>query len=1374
MSHVGSSAFIVYFDNVRVDQYVLAFNSQNSLAANGTGASITMLRSDSIDEWKAYLTQVRIFVQDKFTKKYVQVFVGDIVASSYEETRFNMGTITFQIKGLYHWLDIPVPIFISSMSTLNAIQKFVYQAQNIDVDKVQEFMQTQQESGQTTSNIKEIVSSLFQKLSQGYLDLGSGETSYDFVDMQTRFKIMADINPEFRDAGFLDVFTFVKASNIQTFYVYLEQILTQMMFEFYQDRDGSMRIKTPSWNDNIPKNHIVDEHFVTGINRSKSWEVQPTRILTIGGNTEISRAVDSGSPLDGTLLNAQIPVGLFIFGTNLSNGRYIKFSFQQYLKDTGSGITPDDGTGTGETLAEGAVSAQEWTKKYPKTAPFGHYYNSTTYHGGIDFGSPVGTPLPAFYGGKVITSKDLGGADYGQYIVIEDSRGFLHYYGHLSKRYVKAGQTIKAGLYIGLTGNTGNSTGPHLHYEVRDPKKNSYKQALDPQPFIDAAPQFVSSGTTANVKGMPTVANYKGPDNTGYQSGRKAAMQGTDKWNEALAKGCAKYGMDPVMAKVLMAIETGGNIALTNALGTRGLFQIIPSRVDVKVDGAKLQKDGEYNVEALCKVMKTKMAIIKSKGHPLTVEWAARSWIGFGSSGAAYQEAFVKMYEGFGSKYNRTNPIMGNPTKSGTKGSGGIVGPDGKTVLDSGGSDSSDANKKKGKPTPYPSKGANYILSSSQKKFSKLITANAGKLPPDLIWAVIKKFSNFNPNMVKSDSIGGQKRYGLMGVPESVARQKYGDDFSKKIYNPTNNISLGSTYLAETIREMKKVTYGLAAYFIGIRAGGFNPAGSGVQQLDAIIKRYKKSDYVATSNYVEGRSHKSFGVNDEYGPYWIYDDMEKNKDKQYVKQRPPLNRSGVAFVADVCVLYAGLKGGNYIKGDPHRGFAEEGYNYGAPTKQNKRHVCIDAGHGDQDSGAVANGLTEKTLNLEVANRLKKKLEENPAIDVIMTRETDVFIDLEKRPKKGLDKGAGYFVSIHFNAGGGSGIETFIQPGASVGSGSFRDKIHKRMAETAKEFGIGDRGKQSADLSVLRNSKTMSACLLELGFLDNEKDATVIKNQPEYLDKMIDAIALGIVEGVGADGSNFTPSAPAENVEDLPDLFSVYDPVLSSSEKKYKMVFRMLEQDLIRVEANGGNFQVAEEYLEKYSRYMMYVLRSQAYSASVSLSIPMPSLTVGWNSWLEPNRKNLVGYVTSVNHQGSAESNTVLTSYTMANIRRPEKFTIDDVENLFIGSMDATADNLFKTISQKDLPTVRKKLKSLPRVGSAEMGSNEYLKELYTINSNPDDSIVQGSWHKEMTATQIKEQIDTLYKKAPKLVIERAESVKQAMKGAISDFENFLQ
>ena len=55
---------------------------------------------------------------------------------------------------------------------------------------------------------------------------------------------------------------------------------------------------------------------------------------------------------------------------------------------------------------------------------------------------------------------------FGQYVVIRDSAGLLHHYGHLSTIKVKVGDTVERGQLIGLCGNTGRSTGPHLHFEV--------------------------------------------------------------------------------------------------------------------------------------------------------------------------------------------------------------------------------------------------------------------------------------------------------------------------------------------------------------------------------------------------------------------------------------------------------------------------------------------------------------------------------------------------------------------------------------------------------------------------------------------------------------------------------------------------------------------------------------------------------------------------------------------------------------------------------------------------------------------------------------------------------------------------------------------
>ena len=86
-------------------------------------------------------------------------------------------------------------------------------------------------------------------------------------------------------------------------------------------------------------------------------------------------------------------------------------------------------------------------------------------HYGTDYGVPIGTPVKAGGSGKVVSAGTAGG--YGRFVEILHSGGIVTRYGHLSKVLVSCGQTVKVGSLIAKSGNTGRSTGPHLHYEKR-------------------------------------------------------------------------------------------------------------------------------------------------------------------------------------------------------------------------------------------------------------------------------------------------------------------------------------------------------------------------------------------------------------------------------------------------------------------------------------------------------------------------------------------------------------------------------------------------------------------------------------------------------------------------------------------------------------------------------------------------------------------------------------------------------------------------------------------------------------------------------------------------------------------------------------------
>lgn len=92
-------------------------------------------------------------------------------------------------------------------------------------------------------------------------------------------------------------------------------------------------------------------------------------------------------------------------------------------------------------------------------------YGGTTYHAGLDFAAPYGTPVYATAEGTVTEAGPSGA--YGNRIDIDHGYSYLTRFGHLSKINVKPGQKVRRGDKIGEVGSTGKSTGPHLHYEVR-------------------------------------------------------------------------------------------------------------------------------------------------------------------------------------------------------------------------------------------------------------------------------------------------------------------------------------------------------------------------------------------------------------------------------------------------------------------------------------------------------------------------------------------------------------------------------------------------------------------------------------------------------------------------------------------------------------------------------------------------------------------------------------------------------------------------------------------------------------------------------------------------------------------------------------------
>ncbi|MFF5967477.1 M23 family metallopeptidase [Streptomyces collinus] len=136
-------------------------------------------------------------------------------------------------------------------------------------------------------------------------------------------------------------------------------------------------------------------------------------------------------------------------------------------------------------------AAPSWVdpvKKYKLSASFaqnGGMWQST--HSGQDFAVPSGTQVVATHGGTVVKAGGNGAGDgpaYGNAVVIKHGNGTYSQYAHLSKVTVRIGQIVKTGQEIAKSGNTGNSSGPHLHFEIRTTP--NYGSAVDPVKFLRA------------------------------------------------------------------------------------------------------------------------------------------------------------------------------------------------------------------------------------------------------------------------------------------------------------------------------------------------------------------------------------------------------------------------------------------------------------------------------------------------------------------------------------------------------------------------------------------------------------------------------------------------------------------------------------------------------------------------------------------------------------------------------------------------------------------------------------------------------------------------------------------------------------------------
>ncbi|OPZ76612.1 MAG: Murein DD-endopeptidase MepM [Alphaproteobacteria bacterium ADurb.Bin438] len=171
----------------------------------------------------------------------------------------------------------------------------------------------------------------------------------------------------------------------------------------------------------------------------------------------------------------------------------------------------------------------------PVTSSFGYRVldKGQEFHGGVDYGIPMGTSLPSIANGTVITASggcaaqgSLGnncGGGFGNYVMVKLENGDVVVYAHLSSVDVKVGQTVTSGTVIGKSGSSGRSTGPHLHFEIR--VGGDRNNRVDPVKYLASCGATKWNGSGAPPSGGSGTVSNGGASGTGGSNNNRFQVE---------------------------------------------------------------------------------------------------------------------------------------------------------------------------------------------------------------------------------------------------------------------------------------------------------------------------------------------------------------------------------------------------------------------------------------------------------------------------------------------------------------------------------------------------------------------------------------------------------------------------------------------------------------------------------------------------------------------------------------------------------------------------------------------------------------------------------------------------------------------------------
>jgi LysM repeat protein len=246
------------------------------------------------------------------------------------------------------------------------------------------------------------------------------------------------------------------------------RVSTEDEIDLGNDQISVYEIKQGDTLATVAKLFNVSKNTIIWANGLKSEKLTPGDTIVILPVTGIKHVVKKGDTVESISRKYKADVDDVTLYNGISKGK--ELAVGDII------IVPDGEVAALPTITKNGKPVAK-SPSYLKTAPAGFLVRPLAGgvktqgihgHNGIDIGVPVGTSVVAAASGNVIVAKSSGyNGGYGEMVVIDHGNGIQTVYGHLSAVHVGIGTVVQQGQVIGLSGNTGHSTGAHLHFEVR-------------------------------------------------------------------------------------------------------------------------------------------------------------------------------------------------------------------------------------------------------------------------------------------------------------------------------------------------------------------------------------------------------------------------------------------------------------------------------------------------------------------------------------------------------------------------------------------------------------------------------------------------------------------------------------------------------------------------------------------------------------------------------------------------------------------------------------------------------------------------------------------------------------------------------------------